>query len=385
MRILVTDGDTRAALAITRSLGRSGHTVTVIAPAPFCLAGASRYCNGVLRQAVSDAPPAELANALQEAILFSEPQRVIGVTDRSLAILHRLIGIERSGMLPPPDSARYREASDKVRLYQSAIEQGIPVPEALVVEHADAPCDGASLARLGPPWAVRPALSWRIGDDRWIAGPVTIESTRPALQARISTDPALRHPFLIQRVVEGEGCGLFLYAWHGRIVQMFAHRRLREKPPSGGVSTVCESVAPPEDLVEYAARYVRATSWSGVAMLEFKRERRSGVPYLLEINARPWGSLHLALAAGLDFPALMLADGRQHVARTYPERLALRWWWGDLDHFMLCERRSGRGRAASLIRGTARCITSGPYRACWDTLRADDPLPFAADAVSWLS
>src|SRR5690242_2285365 len=51
-RILVTDGDQRAALALVRSLGRLGHDVYVCSTTAESLAGASRYCRDELR--VSD-------------------------------------------------------------------------------------------------------------------------------------------------------------------------------------------------------------------------------------------------------------------------------------------------------------------------------------------
>ena len=44
MNVLVTDGNQRAALAITRSLGRRGATVIVGEESEHCLAGSSRYC-----------------------------------------------------------------------------------------------------------------------------------------------------------------------------------------------------------------------------------------------------------------------------------------------------------------------------------------------------
>lgn len=42
----------------------------------------------------------------------------------------------------------------------------------------------------------------------------------------------LRQPSLIQHRVEGEGQGVFALMNHGQPVALFAHRRLREKPPS---------------------------------------------------------------------------------------------------------------------------------------------------------
>ena len=41
--------------------------------------------------------------------------------------------------------------------------------------------------------------------------------------------------------------------------------------------------------------------YTGVAMFEFKRND-SGGWILLEVNARPWGSMPLPLSLGVDFP-----------------------------------------------------------------------------------
>ncbi len=42
-------------------------------------------------------------------------------------------------------------------------------------------------------------------------------------------------------------------------------------------------------------------------MVEFKADARTGTPYLMEINGRFWGSLQLAIDAGVDFPAILVA------------------------------------------------------------------------------
>src|SRR5688572_31399522 len=48
-RVLVTDGEQRAALAIVRSLGRAGHEVFVCSSRRRSLAGASRYARAEAR------------------------------------------------------------------------------------------------------------------------------------------------------------------------------------------------------------------------------------------------------------------------------------------------------------------------------------------------
>src|SRR5262249_5104878 len=64
-----------------------------------------------------------------------------------------------------------------------------------------------------------------------------------------------------------------------------------------------------------------------------------GIPRLMEINGRFWGSLQLALDAGLNFPFLLyqLATGQPvAIAPTgYRVGVKSRWLLGDLDHLLL--------------------------------------------------
>jgi predicted ATP-grasp superfamily ATP-dependent carboligase len=87
----------------------------------------------------------------------------------------------------------------------------------------------------------------------------------------------------------------------GRPLAAFQHRRLREVPITGGASSLRESVPLDAGLLRQSVRLLEALEWTGVAMVEFKVGR--GGPRLMEINGRIWGSLPLAVRAGMDFPA----------------------------------------------------------------------------------
>jgi hypothetical protein len=72
---------------------------------------------------------------------------------------------------------------------------------------------------------------------------------------------------LIQQRVIGEGQGLFVLMQEGVPLGMFAHRRLRERPPSGGVSVLRESIALPKPMVEATLKLLQRVKWHGVAMV----------------------------------------------------------------------------------------------------------------------
>jgi predicted ATP-grasp superfamily ATP-dependent carboligase len=109
-------------------------------------------------------------------------------------------------------------------------------------------------------------------------------------------------PFpLIQEKVEGPGYGVGVLAEEGRILASVSHRRIREYPVTGGPSTICVSVDEPR-LTGYAAALIRELGWTGVAMVEFKKDDDFR---LMEVNPRFWGSLPLATRAGVNLPALL--------------------------------------------------------------------------------
>ena len=86
---------------------------------------------------------------------------------------------------------------------------------------------------------------------------------------------------------------------------------------------------------------LRALRWHGLAMLEFRRRTPDGRAAVPEINPRLWGSLQLAVDAGVDFPAAWLAmlRGEPH-SRSYAAHLGVRsrWLLGDVDHLYLALR-----------------------------------------------
>ena len=188
------------------------------------------------------------------------------------------------------------------------------------------------------------------------------------------------YPSLIQERVVGAGLGVFALCDRGRVLTMFQHMRVRERPPSGGVSVVSESLAVDARLREQATRLLEPLGWHGVAMLEYKEDRRTGTPVLIEVNGRFWGSLQLAIDAGVDFPYLscQLALGRRlDLPPNYTVGHKNRWWIGDLDNLLLQvfgRDHVGDGAASKLeaAMNFARATAPGIRN---EVARVDDPMP----------
>lgn len=145
-----------------------------------------------------------------------------------------------------------------------------------------------------------------------------------------------------------------------------------------------ESIPVPQAMADYAVRLAQSADWHGVAMVEFKVDTGSGVPYLMEVNGRFWGSLQLAVDAGIDFPWLLYQFATtgtiRDVPHTYQPGIRSRWWLGDLDHLMLRWRKS-HSQLALPPGSPSRWTTSLSFLRVLDrntkseVLRLSDPKP----------
>jgi predicted ATP-grasp superfamily ATP-dependent carboligase len=333
---LVLDGDERAALAVTRSLGQKGVPVTVAAPGRRSLAGASRHAARrlVLPDAIRapDALAAELV-----ALAAREPGQVwFPLTDASLAVVDSVRDRLGTVLLPVSSAESLALAWDKGRLLAVAAAAGVDAPRTWMPESTEQV--RALAAELPYPVVLKPRRSRLRTAEGYLTGEVAYVHAAADLVPAFAALAARMPAPLIQERVPGYGMGVFLLADRGRVLARFAHRRLREKPPSGGVSVLRESIAVPPALAAAADRLLAALEWHGVCMIEFRVDARDGVARLMEINPRFWGSLALAIAAGVDFPWLLyeLATGGAPAPVTsYRLGVRSRWELGDLDHLLI--------------------------------------------------
>lgn len=386
--VIITDADERAALAATRSLGRAGWRIVTCGAAKTSLAGRSRHSAKSVTVPDALREPAAFAARLVELAAAEGARYVIPISEAALLAL--LPERERlpPGAIPWPGLQAVRAICDKRRVLEAAPAFGIGVPRQVVL---DAVSGMRSLPELNWPVVVKPARSVNRADGATEKFSVRHVSSRAELERVVVGLSAAAFPLLLQERVIGPGVGIFLLVWDGVLRASFAHRRLREKPPSGGVSVYRESIAADPALVERSRRLLEHFGWQGVAMVEYKVDERTGTPMLMEINGRFWGSLQLAVDAGVDFPRLLLecAEGNPPAAPApYHVGTRLRWWWGDVDQLLLRLRRSSAqlglpegapGRLQSLAE-FMNVLRAGDRN---EILRLDDPAPFLHESLHW--
>ncbi len=377
--VLILDGEQRAALASTRSLGKRSIRVIVGSSLPSSLAGSSRYAAG---QNVYHDPfhsPDEFIEDLKDIIQRYNISILLPVTDITMYHVLRNSDTFSQVTLPFASFEQYLKASNKIGLIRIAQDLGVPVPQTIFVD------DTRNMDHIFPevtyPAVLKPQASLIEHNGVIIKTTVKIVRNLQELKNALGDLMAFRHPFMIQEMVNGEGEGIFALFHEGKPQVAFSHRRIREKPPWGGVSAISESKVPDPEVKDYAFRLLESLKWEGPAMVEFKIDRRRGVPVLMEINARFWGSLQLAIDAGIDFPYLLYlqAIGEHYDPISSYRQTRLRWLLGDIDNLYITLKTS-RERLPQEYHNKLKVVCNfikefaGPARL--EVLRRDDFMPF---------
>lgn len=302
--VLVTDSGRGSALSIIRSLGRRGWTVIAADSDPHSLGFRSRYAHETFVYPNPDVAPHAFVEALLQRVSDGAVDLLIPVTDNViLPILPRRAEIERRCRLALPETGALLATMDKNKTLALAEELGVPIPATRWVHTVEeALCEAG---RFGWPIVIKPQISRLYQEESGIVSfKVSYAANADELAEQVGRYEGVC-PVLLQEYSRGTGYGVELLMDEGRPLAAFQHKRLREMPLTGGVSTFRESVTLDPEMYDYAVRLLGRLGWTGLAMVEFKAGGAG--PKLMEINGRIWGSLPLAVHSGMDFP-LRLAE-----------------------------------------------------------------------------
>ena len=187
-------------------------------------------------------------------------------------------------------------ALDKRLQLEAATAAGFAVPPTTFLD------PGQDREEIKFPLVVRPAVAVRAssGGLASAAGATTC-ADGTELAAALATAGG-DGPLMAQPQLRGVSEGVFGLATPDGVRAWSAHRRVRMMNPAGSGSSACESIPLEDPLRESAARLIRDSGWSGLFMVELLRDE-AGTPWFIELNGRAWGSMALARAASLEYPA----------------------------------------------------------------------------------
>lgn len=329
---LITDIDRRKALPIIRALGRAGVRVIGLSSQRLPMGWFSKYCTKLYRCPDYRTQSAAFLDRLEEICDLERPDVLYPIEDVSLSLCVRhpeRWSRHSRALLPSADVLE--NAYDKWKTIEIAKACGIHVPESYCPTSFD---EVTRLAEtLKGPLVIKPRKSSGSRGLRYVDDLRTLPTDYKEVAAEYP-DP------IIQERIPAEGAGVgvsFLVAENRKPLAMFAHRRLREYPITGGPSTLRESFRD-DRLMQQSLKLLTRMDFQGVAMVEYKFDPRRQEYALMEINPRFWGSLQLAVHAGVNFPVLYQKASMGMPVEPvldYPVGVYCRWLWpGDVLHFI---------------------------------------------------
>jgi biotin carboxylase len=284
-RVLLLDSGWAATPYVAAALTRAGCTVHAFSEEDGDTRFAERYFT---RTMAPPAASAEYLPALGAVVRSGAFDHVLPLSEDVLRVLWAAPPAWEGLVYPRTEPWQRAVVGNKRLQMELATRSGVEVPEFL------APSDERGVARaveaLGLPVVVK-GVDSAGGKDVHIA---------------TSYADALRHwqadggvePPLLQRYVHGPTLlvgGLFL---DGEPLRLYAAEKSEMYPPDTGPSIRLRTVDD-RALIDPALVVFRALRWTGVASADLMRGA-DGRYRFLEVNPRPWGSVAVVEAAGVD-------------------------------------------------------------------------------------
>lgn len=386
--VMVLDGGSRQSLAFIRSLGRLG--LQVIAAECFAecdsrlpvLSFRSRYAAAscVLTSYAVDV--AAFGREVCDTAQRHGVRMVVPASDGSIAALLPVRDeLELAGTrLALASTDAVRAANDKSVTLAIAAQLGIKVPRTVRLGSADGV--ERAMATMRFPFVLKPCESWGARSVNRLQAVDVADAEEVATVVRRFALSGTG--CLAQEMISGSREGVTIFMVGDEAVAAFAHHEIRTTPALGGAAVLRESISLPPDTYSMSLKLLRTIGLQGLSEVEFRRDE-AGVPYLMEINARPPGVLELAVASGVDFPRLVwerCMGKAEFATSTYRDHIRMRWLRGDMRWLRDNAGRRGRVDSLSPTRATLQFASEffrGSRHDCFDI---DDIGPWVAELVT---
>jgi D-aspartate ligase len=349
-RILVTNATDDVGLSVIRELATAGHEVVGVDLRSLPLGLRSRYLETVH---TLPAPTAscfdqclvDLVRAVGPDVFLPLGMSSVAAACRQSASLSRLTAIN----VPSQDA--FMAAFDHAVCRTECAQLGIPCPAVHALEEAaHILADGGGRVTL----VVKPRM------DVGSACGVSYVNGPDALRRCVSACIAQFGGAVVQEHIPGDASAMrtvvVLFDRNSQLIAAFTTRKLRQWPPTGGLTVLSVSTAE-SHLVELMLPFFRKWRWRGFAEVELKVDFRDGLSKVIEINPRVPAYLPFPIACGLPLARLAagLALGEATAPIEFPSyavgkkfanpRLFLR--------SIVAELRSGSSKAAVFQRAFA--------------------------------
>lgn len=345
----------RGTLAAARSLHQSGWAVGAGTPSASGMLTSSRACAAAYPIPKPRGDGTAFVDGVNSAIAAGGYDVVFGGGDDWMAALsayRRRINAQ----VAHPEFSVVEAALDKFELTRLAHEVGLAAP------HTEVATDDSRTSWRGPV-VVKSRSHWSPGrqeDHR-------IEAKRfndiAAAWPRIQFVRAAGDEAVLQEPVRGRLGAVIGVFHHGSLNARVQQVTSRLWPTPNGVSTRACTVPVDDVLVAKSERLLSSLGWSGLVELQFLTGA-DGVPHLIDLNGRFFGSMALMNAARPGVPDLwgrLVLGESVGILPDAPPGVRFSWTAGDL-------RRASVERRGNLLRDVFASLrwSRGATNSVWD-------------------
>lgn len=304
MKALVLDAGNSSSYHVMRSLARHGVEAHLVA-GRLCHWHRSRYSSAQLTWPwVKDADESESAFVDHLLRLMAKEKYDLLLscgdtwTERIYRNFDQFAGRIECATPGPRVSDRVFDKNSASRWAQQA---GIPIPRTIFVDDLESvPAAGDA---LGFPLVVKGQEGSGSSNVRFVLDQPDL---LPSYRAVYEMERNLEGMPALQEFVGGPGFLVHMLFWKGEPYAVCCHRKDREYPIGGGVTSAATTVDAPA-LRDAALSLARSLDWHGLVKMDFVFDPLSGEYKFIEIDPRVSASIDITRAAGVD-QVVMLAD-----------------------------------------------------------------------------
>jgi predicted ATP-grasp superfamily ATP-dependent carboligase len=374
MSSIITFARNRIAYTLAKSLAKHGVTVTTSDSVYPAMTFFSKYSSSFFTYPSYTRNPEGFVRCLFDHVKARKPDVLMPAHEETVILSYFKDRFAKYTKLPIASYEQMNVARDKTTMTALAQRLDVPTPPTYHVRGLQ------ELPRIGDDVAYPAVIKIPRGRGAW--GLTYVHTKNDLLAAYTATLQRFGKgsgvPF-IQEYIPGTGYGVSALFNQGEVRALFVHKRLMEYPLTGGASVERISTRHVK-MEEYACRLLTHLKWHGVAMVEFKLDRRTGTPVFLEINPRFWGSLNQAVCAGVDFPRLlyeMAVSGDVSPTFNYRVGVRTRWFFGQIQALLDAVKRGQGIQALTRFNLFAR-------NTYYDDFSVTDIMPFLVAPLPYL-
>lgn len=295
--VLVVDGSYYSVVTAVRALRAAGYAPWLAVSEPGTYAARSRAKAGIVSVPDPSLDGEAFIRELAAAAVQLSAAAVLPTAEHHLLVLAGRDADFAGITLAVPPRESVERATNKALLPELAAHVGLRTPPTLKLARGDS----MAMGTVDVPTFVKPLRSWIRNPDGTLSQYSAHRVPTDKIQQALDNFP--NGEALIQPYVSGTLCSVSGVAWEGELICALHQDSLRVWPVLAGVSSYAKTVPPNVELEQAVSRLLQVIAWSGPFQVQFIRSP-DGECYLLDLNPRIYGSLALAVGAGLNLPAI---------------------------------------------------------------------------------